>query len=106
MKGDVVALPDLNKDGRADKMEIVIEGLTRPHSLVFHKGYLYIATHPAVLRIKYAAGKTEGAPEKIVDLPVATAGHMTRTIGFGPDGKLYVAIGSSCNVCEEEDSKR
>jgi glucose/arabinose dehydrogenase len=105
-KGDVVALPDLNKDGRADKMEVIAEGLTRPHSLAFHKGYLYIATNPAVFRLKYAAGKTEGKPEKVVDLPVSTTSHWTRTIGFGPDGKMYVAIGSSCNVCEEEDSRR
>jgi glucose/arabinose dehydrogenase len=106
MKGDVVALPDLDKDGRADKMDIIASGLTRPHSLAFHKGYLYIATNPAVLRLKYAAGKTEGTPEKVVDLPVSTTSHWTRTIGFGPDGKMYVAIGSSCNTCEEEDARR
>jgi glucose/arabinose dehydrogenase len=105
-KGDVVALPDLNKDGQADKMDLIASGLTRPHSLAFHKGYLYIATNPAVLRLKYAGGKTEGTPEKVVDLPVSTTSHWTRTIGFGPDGKMYVAIGSSCNVCEEEDPRR
>jgi glucose/arabinose dehydrogenase len=106
-RGDVVALPDLDKDGRADKMEIVASSMTRPHSLAFHKGYLYIATHPAILRLKYAAGKTDGTPEKVIDLPpVLTTGHMTRTIGFGPDGKLYVSIGSSCNTCEEEDARR
>lgn len=105
-KGDVVALPDKDKDGKADKMEIVASGLTRPHSLAFHKGYLYIATNPAVLRAKYVNGKLEGAPEKFVDLPVSTTSHWTRTIGFGRDGKLYVAIGSSCNLCEEEDTRR
>jgi glucose/arabinose dehydrogenase len=105
-KGDVVALPDRDKDGKADTMEIVASGLTRPHSLAFHKGHLYIATNPAVVRMKYANGKTEGAPEKFVDLPVSTAGHYTRTIGFDKSGKLYVAIGSSCNLCEEEDPRR
>src|SRR5205807_2696587 len=25
---------------------------------------------------------------------------------FGPDGKLYLAIGSSCNVCNESDNRR
>ena len=51
-KGDVVALPDHNKDGKADQMEIVASGLTRPHSLAFNKGYLYIATNPSILRMK------------------------------------------------------
>jgi glucose/arabinose dehydrogenase len=105
-KGDVVALPDRDKDGKADKMEVVVSGLTRPHSLAFHKGWLYIATNPSVVKVKYANGKVDGAPEKVVDLPVSTTPHWTRTIGFGRDGKLYVAIGSSCNSCEDEDERR
>jgi glucose/arabinose dehydrogenase len=105
-KGDVVALPDRNKDGKADSVDVVAASLTRPHSLAFKGGYLYIATNPAVLRVKYANGKVEGTPEKVVDLPVSTTSHWTRTIGFGRDGKLYVSIGSSCNLCEEEDPRR
>jgi cytochrome c553 len=27
-------------------------------------------------------------------------------VRFGPDGLLYVTVGSSCNVCEEEDTRR
>ena len=105
-RGDVVALPDRDKDGRADTVDVVVSGLTRPHSLAFRDGYLYIATNPAVLRVKYANGKVEGTPEKFIDLPVSTTPHYTRTIGFDKSGKLYVAIGSSCNLCEEEDPRR
>jgi glucose/arabinose dehydrogenase len=105
-KGDVVALPDRNRDGKADSMDVVASGLTRPHSLAFSKGYLYVATNPAVLRIKYANGKVEGAPETFVALPVSTTPHYTRTIGFDKSGKLYVAIGSSCNLCEDDDPRR
>ena len=105
-KGDVVALPDRNKDGKADSLDIVASGLNRPHSLAFQKGYLYIATMPAVMRVKYANGKVEGTPEKFVDLPISTTAHYSRSIGFGKDGKLYVSIGSSCNSCEEEDARR
>ena len=32
--------------------------------------------------------------------------HWTRTVDVGPDGKLYVSIGSSCNVCIEKDPRR
>src|SRR5205823_6453063 len=28
-------------------------------------------------------------------------GHSTRTIAFGPDNLMYVAVGSSCNVCDD-----
>lgn len=104
--GEIVALPDKNKDGVADETIVVAKGLTRPHSVAFHKGYLYIATNPAVLRMKYNNGKVEGTPEKFIDLPVSTTAHWTRTIGWGKDNRLYVSIGSSCNVCEEEDARR
>ena len=30
-----------------------------------------------------------------------SGGHVSRTIAFGPDNRLYVAIGSSCNVCDD-----
>lgn len=105
-KGDVVALPDRDKDGRADGMEVVASGLARPHSVAVRGGYLYIATNPTILRVKVSEGKAAGSPEKVLDLPVSTTSHWTRTIDFGPDGKLYVSIGSSCNSCEEEDPRR
>jgi glucose/arabinose dehydrogenase len=35
-----------------------------------------------------------------------TGGHSTRTVLVGPDGKLYVSIGSSCNNCIESDPRR
>lgn len=105
-KGEVVALPDRDRDGRADQVVVVASGLTRPHSVAFRGEYLYIATNPAVLRMRYVKGRAQGTPEKIIDLPVSTTSHWTRSINFGPNGKLYVAIGSSCNVCEEDDARR
>lgn len=105
-KGDVVALPDRDKNGKADSVDVVVSGLTRPHSLAFQKDHLYIATNPAVLRVNYANGKVEGTPQTFVDLPVSTTPHYTRTIGFDKSGRLYVAIGSSCNLCEEDDPRR
>jgi glucose/arabinose dehydrogenase len=56
--------------------------------------------------MKYANGKVEGTPEKFIDLPVSTTSHWTRTIVWGKDNRLYVSIGSSCNVCEEADERR
>ena len=32
--------------------------------------------------------------------------HLTRTIAIGPNGKIYVAVGSSCNACEEKEEVR
>src|SRR5262245_45057402 len=103
---EVVALPDRNKDGVAEP-EVISSGLTNAHSLAFKDGYLYIATTPAVRRVKWANGRPSGEPEVFAGLPSSTpALHVSRTIRVGRDGRLYVSIGSSCNVCLEPDARR
>jgi len=103
---EVVALPDKNKDGLAEP-EVILTGQTNAHSLAFHGGYLYIATTPAVMRVRWTNGAPDGTPSVFVELPTSTpAVHTSRTINFGPDGRLYVSIGSSCDVCTEGDPRR
>lgn len=103
---EVVALPDANKDGVAEP-EVILTGLTNAHSLAFKDGFLYIATTPAVMRVKWEKGRPVGQPESFAELPNSTpALHVSRTIRVGPDGRLYVSIGSSCNVCLEPDARR
>ena len=106
--GRVIALPDDNRDGRADAVVPVVEGLDLPHGLAFLDGQLYVAETGRVLRFDYdpATRRVGGAPTVIVpDLP-ARGSHWTRTIAIGPDRRLYVSVGSSCNSCEERDRRR
>jgi glucose/arabinose dehydrogenase len=106
--GRVVALPDADKDGRADRTQIVIDRLNSPHGLAFHPNTneLYVAEMHRVVAYEYDdTSMTVANPRKIVDLP-SGGNHTTRTIGFGPDGKLYIAVGSTCNVCVEKDWRR
>jgi glucose/arabinose dehydrogenase len=104
----VIALPDDDRDGRADAVVPVVEGLELPHGLAFLDGRLYVAETGRVVRFDSdpATRRARGAPTVLVpDLP-ARGSHWTRTIAFGPDGRLYVAVGSSCNNCEEADPRR
>jgi len=101
-----VALPDTNGDGKAEP-KVLLTDLTYAHSVAFANGYLYIATTPAILRVRWANGTIVGAPESIVELPSSKPSvHTSRSLRVGPDGRLYVAMGSSCNFCVEPDPRR
>jgi glucose/arabinose dehydrogenase len=80
----------------------VARGLSRPYGLAFHDGWMYVGETHQVVRFR---GPSYERGEVVVPrLP--TGGHWTREIVFGQDGMLYVSVGSSCNICEEDDARR
>jgi len=106
-RGRVVALPDRGDSGRAADTVTVVQDLDLPHGLAFRGGYLYVAETGRVVRYRYRAPTLTAAERTVVvrALPRG-AHHWTRSIAFGPDDKLYVAVGSSCDVCREADPRR
>jgi glucose/arabinose dehydrogenase len=104
--GTVLAFPDTKHTGRAERMLPVLSALDAPHGIAFHQGKLYVAEINAVRRYDWDEAQLRASNEKkIVDLPGSGGGHSTRTILF-TNGKMYVAAGSSCNVCVEDDKRR
>ena len=104
--GRVLALPDRDGDGKADAVKVVVTGLDQPHGLAFRDGALTIAETSRVQRFAYDPGAmTASRPTLLARLP-SGGGHWTRTVVYGPDGAMYVSVGSSCNVCRESDPRR
>lgn len=106
-RGEVVRLHDADGDGVAERQVVAVRDLDRPHGMAFRDGALYVATTGAVVRVTLdpASGVAVGAPQVIARYS-AGGGHWTRTVIFGPDGGMYVSIGSTCNVCEERTPDR
>jgi glucose/arabinose dehydrogenase len=105
-RGEIVRLVDGNQDGVADTQDVAVGGLNRPHGMAFRDGWFYIANTDGVVRVRLGPdGKVQGTPEKLNEYS-AGGGHWTRTILFGADGAMYVSIGSSCNLCEEQSPDR
>jgi glucose/arabinose dehydrogenase len=104
--GQVVRLADTNGDGAADTKVVAVSGLDRPHGLAFHNGWLYIAWAAGVSRVHLKPdGTAEGSPQQIASYD-AGGNHWTRSIAFGADGTMYIAIGSTCNLCIETKPER
>ena len=100
--GEVVRF-ELNEDGTASGgPAVVVLGLRQPFGLAFRDGDLYVGETHQVIRLT-GPGFTQ---ETIIVPGLPTGGHWTREIEFGPDGRLYVSVGSSCNLCEEGDERR
>jgi glucose/arabinose dehydrogenase len=87
-------------------------GLNQPHDMVFHqigsKKFVYVAQTDSVIRYQYNDGDSSGkSPQMVVqNLPSASLpelggkyGHALKNIAIDSNHRLYVSIGSSCNVC-------
>lgn len=103
--GKVIALPDEDKDGTADRVVEVISDLDRPHGIAFENKKMFIAEADKVVAYDYDSENfTIGSGQELFSLP-GGGRHFTRTIKIY-DGKLYTSVGSSCDVCVEDDEKR
>lgn len=106
MENRVVMLPDRDRDGRADSVVTVYDGLNAPQGLVFSGGDLLVANQDGVVMLEKPerGWPAAGVSPVIRDLP--SGGHTMKSLKLGPDGYLYMNVGSSCNVCTESSSLR
>jgi glucose/arabinose dehydrogenase len=101
------------------KLTKYLSGLRNPNSVTFYTDrngadWFYLALTDRLVRYRYEAGKDapSGQPQVLATFPDYGLGykyggwHLTRTVLIGGNGKLYVAVGSSCNACEEKEEVR
>jgi glucose/arabinose dehydrogenase len=98
--GKVYAVTD---KGGQRSVKSIAEGLKQPNGLAFHNGTLYVIAVDKALRFDGIEDKLD-SPQPVdisdkINLPESTH-HNWKFAAVGPDKKLYIAIGSPCNVCE------
>ena len=105
-QNQVVALPDRDGDGRADEKIVVGSDYDVAHSLAFAAdGSLLVAGSGTLFKVTLDDELREAAREPILEYS-AGGQHSTRTVAVAPDGSLLVSVGSTCNVCWEEEDER
>jgi glucose/arabinose dehydrogenase len=87
-------------------------GLRRPHDIVFHTRegttWVYVSETNRVTRSAWTPGETSRGEASVLvaDLPDSSSdelqgkyGHELKNIAVDSQGRLYVSIASTCNVC-------
>ena len=120
-RGAVYILDDWNVEtGKFSKVIPYMTGLKNPNSVQFYRDaqgqdWFYLAETDKLTRRKFTRGEekpTDTNPQTIATFPDYGLSykyggwHLTRTIAFGSNGKLYVSVGSSCNSCVEKEPVR
>jgi glucose/arabinose dehydrogenase len=102
--GVVYAIVDRDHDGVADEGLVIAAKLRAPNGVAFHDKALFVGDSSRILRFDDIESRLEHPPKPVVIYEgyPSDRWHGARFIGFGPDGYLYVAVGSPCNVCDRE----
>ncbi len=91
---------DGDGDGRSDGHSVLLAGLDNPHGLLLEGNTLLVAEEQRV--VKYDFDGRTLANERVLLRGIPRGGHSSRTLKRGPDGFLYLSVGSSCNACIED----
>jgi glucose/arabinose dehydrogenase len=119
-KGAVYVLDQFDPSTRTfRKVTPYMTNLRNPNSVAFYTDargthWLYLALTDRLLRYRYEPGSDVAAsePEVLATFPDYGLNykyggwHLTRTVAVGPNGKIYVSVGSSCNACLEKEEVR
>ncbi len=119
-RGTVYILDGFDEtSGKFGKITAYLTGLKNPNSVQFYtdangQDWFYMAETDKLTRRKFTPGETTpgGKAEVLATFPDYGLSykyggwHLTRTIAFAPNGKLYISVGSSCNACDEKEKER
>ncbi len=83
--------------------EVLVETGGYPHSVAFRPGEILIAKTEGVYRAPYQPGQKSIAAEavKLLAALPGGGGHNSRTVGVGPDGRVYASLGIQYNCSEQ-----
>lgn len=74
-----------------------------PHSVAFRRGEILVARTDGLYRAPYRPDQKSLAPESVTLLARLPGGrgHNSRTVGVGPDGRVYVSLGIQGNCSDQ-----
>ncbi len=103
-QGSVYALQDADHDGIAEQRYELANGLYMPNGVAYRNNQLFVAETNRILRFDRIGDKLAAPPQPVVvyDRFPSDKHHGWKYLRFGPDGKLYTAVGAPCNICNPD----
>jgi glucose/arabinose dehydrogenase len=105
--GNVYVLQDDDQDGRADSRTTFATGYYFPLGVAVHlpTGEVYVSDQGAITVLEDEDGDGRSDAERLLvdDLPFGK--HQNDNLEFGPEGLLYIGVGSTCDACEDPDPR-
>ncbi|MBW8523741.1 PQQ-dependent sugar dehydrogenase [Chryseobacterium chendengshani] len=101
--GDVLLLKDSNRDAKFEDVKTVVAEFKGVHGITLKDGWLYLCNNTELRRYRINSDGTLRDKEMLFNDMPSAGQHPNRTMDFGPDGKLYISIGTLCNDCKESD---
>lgn len=100
-EGKVYAVEPASTTGKPRPHWLIASGLTMPNGVAFQDGSLYVADINKILRFNAIGTQLANPPKPVViyDQFPTDKHHGWKYLRFGPDGKLYTAVGAPCNNC-------
>ena len=89
----------IDKNGKRET-KVIASGLDRPNGLAFHNGTLYIAEGTKISKLEKIEDNLDNPPKPLVIYSdfLNHQSHGWKFMALGPDNKLYVNVGSPCNI--------
>jgi glucose/arabinose dehydrogenase len=103
-EGKVYAVQDSNNDGVAEQRYVIADNLTMPNGVAYKDGVLYVAEISRIIRFDNIVRQLTHPPKPVAvyDKFPSDTHHGWKYLRFGPDGKLYTAVGAPCNICKPD----
>lgn len=105
--GNVYILQDEDQDGRADTRTTFATGYYFPLGVAVHdsRGEVYVSYQGAITVLKDTNGDGRSDEERILVDTLPFDLHQNDNLEFGPDGWLYIGVGSTCDACDDPDPR-
>jgi len=83
--------------------ELLVRLSDYPHSVAFRKNEILIATTGGLFHAPYTSGMQKISSKRVTRLAriPGGGGHNSRTVGVGPDGRVYLSLGIQGNCSDQ-----